>query len=90
MQSPKESSQWFSIFKVEEEREIYTESIGNLTVLLGTKNSSGGNQDFEYKKNVYKDSAIKHNQQLATVDNWNEEAIKNRAEKLYETFIKIW
>ena len=89
-QSPKENSEWFSIFKVEEEREMYTESIGNLTVLLGTKNSSGGNQDFEYKKNVYKDSAIKHNQQLATVDNWNEKAIKNRAEKLYETFIKIW
>lgn len=89
-QTPNTSSDWLGIFPDAEEREMCTQSIGNLTVLLGTKNSSGGNQDFENKKNIYSSSAIKHNQQLAKITEWDAKAIDNRSKNLYGTFIKVW
>ncbi|AQM66455.1 DUF262 domain-containing protein [Helicobacter pylori] len=51
-QKPDPSSQWVKDFS-EEERELYTHSLANLTLLGGNKNSQASNLDFEDKKKIY-------------------------------------
>ncbi len=55
-QNPDPSSQWVKDFS-EEERELYTHSLANLTLLGGNKNSQALsqalNQDFKEKKEIY-------------------------------------
>ncbi len=51
-QKPDPSSQWVKDFS-EEERECYTHSLANLTLLGGTKNSQASNLDFKDKKKIY-------------------------------------
>ncbi len=55
-QKPDPSSQWVKDFS-EEERELYTHSLANLTLLGGKKNtkalSQALNQDFKEKKEIY-------------------------------------
>ncbi len=55
-QNPNLSSQWAKDFS-EEERELYTHSLANLTLLGGTKNTKALsqvlNQDFKEKKEIY-------------------------------------
>ncbi len=51
-QNPDPSSQWAKDFS-EEERERYTHSLANLTLLGGTKNKEASNLDFQDKKKIY-------------------------------------
>ncbi|GAA8829704.1 DUF262 domain-containing protein [Helicobacter pylori] len=51
-QKPDLSSQWAKDFS-EEERERYTHSLANLTLLGGTKNTKASNLDFKDKKKIY-------------------------------------
>ncbi|WQT39165.1 DUF262 domain-containing protein [Helicobacter pylori] len=51
-QKPTLSSQWAKDFS-EEERECYTHSLANLTLLGGTKNTEASNLDFKDKKKIY-------------------------------------
>lgn len=51
-QNPDPSSQWAKDFS-EEERERYTHSLANLTLLGGTKNTKASNLDFKDKKKIY-------------------------------------
>lgn len=51
-QNPDPSSQWVKDFS-EEERELYTHSLANLTLLKGTKNSQASNLDFKDKQKIY-------------------------------------
>ncbi len=51
-QKPNLSSQWAKDFS-EEERERYTHSLANLTLLGGTKNTKASNLDFKGKKKIY-------------------------------------
>ncbi|GAA8455261.1 DUF262 domain-containing protein [Helicobacter pylori] len=51
-QKPTLSSQWAKDFS-EEERECYTHSLANLTLLGGTKNAEASNLDFKDKKKIY-------------------------------------
>ncbi|WP_187909085.1 DUF262 domain-containing protein [Helicobacter pylori] len=51
-QKPDPSSQWVKDFS-EEERELYTHSLANLTLLGGTKNTQASNLDFKDKKKIY-------------------------------------
>ncbi|MFP6105985.1 DUF262 domain-containing protein [Helicobacter pylori] len=51
-QNPDPSSQWVKDFS-EEERELYTHSLANLTLLKGAKNSQASNLDFKDKKKIY-------------------------------------
>lgn len=51
-QNPDLSSQWMKDFS-EEERELYTHSLANLTLLGGKKNSQASNLDFKDKKKIY-------------------------------------
>ncbi|WRD53277.1 DUF262 domain-containing protein [Helicobacter pylori] len=57
-QKPTLSSQWAKDFS-EEERERYTHSLANLTLLGGKKNAKALNQDFKEKKEIYMGHAVK-------------------------------
>ncbi|WRB48819.1 DUF262 domain-containing protein [Helicobacter pylori] len=57
-QNPDPSSQWVKDFN-EEERERYTHSLANLTLLGGTKNSQASNLDFKDKKKIYMGEEIR-------------------------------
>ncbi|MGL2855628.1 DUF262 domain-containing protein [Helicobacter pylori] len=57
-QNPGSSSQWMKDFS-EEERELYTHSLANLTLLGGTKNTQASNLDFKEKKEIYMGNAVK-------------------------------
>ncbi|MFP6266870.1 DUF262 domain-containing protein [Helicobacter pylori] len=57
-QKPDPSSQWVKDFS-EEERELYTHSLANLTLLGGTKNTQASNLDFKEKKEIYMGNAVK-------------------------------
>ncbi len=57
-QQPGSSSQWMKDFS-EEERELYTHSLANLTLLGGTKNAQASNLDFKEKKEIYMGNAVK-------------------------------
>ncbi|MFP6049147.1 DUF262 domain-containing protein [Helicobacter pylori] len=57
-QKPDSSSQWVKDFS-KEERELYTHSLANLTLLGGTKNSQASNLDFKDKKEIYMGHAVK-------------------------------
>ncbi|GAA8179739.1 hypothetical protein NP0158_02890 [Helicobacter pylori] len=57
-QKPDPSSQWVKDFS-EEERELYTHSLANLTLLGGKKNITASNRDFKEKKEIYMGHAVK-------------------------------
>ncbi len=59
-QKPELSSQWAKDFS-EEERELYTHSLANLTLLKGAKNSQASNLDFKDKKKIYMGEEIRLN-----------------------------
>ncbi|GAA7254250.1 DUF262 domain-containing protein [Helicobacter pylori] len=59
-QKPTLSSQWAKDFS-EEERERYTHSLANLTLLGGNKNTKASNFDFKDKKKIYMGEEIKLN-----------------------------
>ncbi|GAA7888322.1 DUF262 domain-containing protein [Helicobacter pylori] len=51
-QNPNPSSQWVKDFS-EEERELYTHSLANLTLLGGKRNTEASNLDFKDKREIY-------------------------------------
>ncbi|GAA7267215.1 DUF262 domain-containing protein [Helicobacter pylori] len=57
-QNPDPSSQWVKDFS-EEERELYTHSLANLTLLGGKKNTKASNLDFKDKKKIYMGEEIR-------------------------------
>ncbi|GAA7874831.1 hypothetical protein HpMS196_01010 [Helicobacter pylori] len=57
-QKPTLSSQWVKDFS-EEERELYTHSLANLTLLGGKRNTEASNLDFKDKKKIYMGEEIK-------------------------------
>ncbi|WQZ40087.1 DUF262 domain-containing protein [Helicobacter pylori] len=59
-QNPDPSSQWAKDFS-EEERECYTHSLANLTLLGGKKNAEASNLDFKDKKKIYMGEEIRLN-----------------------------
>ncbi|EPZ72510.1 hypothetical protein N206_02210 [Helicobacter pylori UM111] len=59
-QNPDPSSQWVKDFS-EEERECYTHSLANLTLLGGKINKEASNLDFQDKKKIYMGEEIRLN-----------------------------
>lgn len=88
-QAPKENSKWRESFK-DENIEEYIYNLGNLTLLLGKKNSSLGNKEFSEKKIELQKSAIKQNSKIAENRYWTCKEVDERLEKLAELFIEIW
>ncbi len=97
-QKPDPSSQWVKDFS-EEERECYTHSLANLTLLGGTKNTQASNLDFKDKKKIYMGEEIKLNKKKPskvmtcykmTIDiahkytEWTPKSLEKRKEELIQ------
>ncbi|GAB0054498.1 DUF262 domain-containing protein [Helicobacter pylori] len=97
-QKPTLSSQWAKDFS-EEERERYTHSLANLTLLGGKKNSQASNLDFKDKKKIYMGEEIRLNKKKTfkvmtcykmTIDiayrytEWIPKSLETRKEELIE------
>lgn len=97
-QNPDPSSQWVKDFS-EEERELYTHSLANLTLLGGNKNSQASNLDFKDKKKIYMGEEIKLNKKKPskvmtcykmTIDiahkytEWTPKSLEKRKEELIQ------
>ncbi|GAA8488257.1 hypothetical protein HpNP90_03300 [Helicobacter pylori] len=80
----------------EEERELYTHSLANLTLLGGTKNTQASNLDFKDKKKIYMGEEIKLNKKRVmtcykmTIDiahkytEWTPKSLETRKEELIQ------
>ncbi|UOE58288.1 DUF262 domain-containing protein [Priestia filamentosa] len=88
--APAENSQWLTDFPDEEQRNILTRKIGNLTVLLNRLNSKIKNSDFATKKTAYLDSVIPQNQALGNEAEWKKPNIDQRTIDLYNVFKQVW
>ncbi|GAA8743102.1 DUF262 domain-containing protein [Helicobacter pylori] len=97
-QNPDLSSQWVKDFS-EEERELYTHSLANLTLLGSKRNSQASNLDFKDKKKIYMGEEIKLNKKKPfrvmtcykmTIDiahhytEWTPKSLEKRKEELIE------
>lgn len=97
-QNPNPSSQWAKDFS-EEERERYTHSLANLTLLGGTKNTEASNLDFKDKKKIYMGEEIRLSKKKLfrvmtcykmTIDiahhytEWTPKSLEKRKEELIE------
>ncbi len=97
-QNPDPSSQWVKDFS-EEERELYTHSLANLTLLGGIKNAQASNLDFKDKKKIYMGEEIKLNKKKPskvmtcykmTIDiahkytEWTPKSLEKRKEELIQ------
>ncbi|MFP6189433.1 DUF262 domain-containing protein [Helicobacter pylori] len=94
-QKPDPSSQWVKDFS-EEERELYTHSLANLTLLGGKKNTQASNLDFKDKKKIYMGEEIKLNKKkpfkvmtcykmtidVAQYTEWTPKSLEKRKEEL--------
>lgn len=95
---PNLSSQWVKDFS-EEERELYTHSLANLTLLGGKKNTTASNRDFKDKKKIYMGEEIRLNKKKTfkvmtcykmTIDiahhytEWTPKNLEKRKEELIE------
>ncbi len=63
-------------------------TLGNLT--LTGYNSELSNKRFDEKKKIYQESNVYLNKYFQKINDWNEESIKQRAEMLANTAIKLW
>ncbi len=91
-QSPEEGSEWTTIF-TKEEREEWTNKLGNLALLSGIKNSKAQNFGFSRKKCAYfkdKITPFRTTQYLENIEVWNINELKKRHEMLIETAKKIF
>ncbi len=97
-QNPDPSSQWVKDFS-EEERECYTHSLANLTLLGGEKNTTASNLDFKDKKKIYMGEEIRLNKKITframtcykmTIDiahhytEWTPKSLEKREKELIE------
>ncbi|MGL2452538.1 DUF262 domain-containing protein [Helicobacter pylori] len=89
-QKPTLSSQWAKDFS-EEERERYTHSLANLTLLGGKKNTEASNLDFKDKKKIYMGEEISLSKMTCykmTIDiahhytEWTPKSLEKRKEEL--------
>lgn len=68
--------------------EILLHTVGNLT--LTGYNPELSNADFSRKRQIFKDSHLDLNNYFVAHEEWNEEAIKDRAEALAERALSVW
>jgi len=91
-QNPSEDSEWVKIF-TKEEREEWTNRLGNLVLLSGWRNSKAQNYDFKTKKEIYfkpKWTPFRITQELEKIDKWDIEALKSRHQRLIEKCVSIY
>jgi hypothetical protein len=74
----------------QEDREQFTNRLGNLALLKRSENSGKGNEEFQIKRPVYAQSSFKLTSDLASVSNWNTIAITDRQRNLATIAVKAW
>ncbi|GAA9100590.1 DUF262 domain-containing protein [Helicobacter pylori] len=83
-QKPDLSSQWAKDFS-EKERERYTHSLANLTLLGGKKNTEASNLDFKDKKKIYAMTCYDTTKYIAHhYTEWTLKSLEKRKEELIE------
>lgn len=87
------SSAWKSDLGAEWQRvhETWLHTLGNLT--LTGYNSEYSDRPFTEKRDMeggFKESPLRVNQGLGTLDRWNEEQIRKRAERLSRVAVDVW
>lgn len=92
-QNPKLSKEWKKCLgpNYKEIQEKYIHTIGNLTITA--YNSELSDKPFNQKRDMekgFKDSPLYLNHYLASLDTWNEETIKTRANDLIDLALEIW
>lgn len=67
------------------------QTIGNLTILASPLNSSISHSSWRVKKPaILSASLLPINQQLQSVEQWDETAIQNRSKELFQRALEIW
>lgn len=93
-QSPGRNGQWRVWFPDNDERELLTQSLGNLVLVRRTQNDKASNQDFARKKAIY----FKHAQgempaitrEIATAETWTPVHVREREERFLQILSAIW
>ncbi len=88
--NPHKNSKWYEIFSREDDRKKYTYLLGNLTLIQGKKNSEASNKDFNDKKEIYRNSSIIQNKEIAEKNSWQMKDIIDRTTELSKKIIEIW
>lgn len=65
-------------------------TLGNLTILDPKQNSTGGNDDFNSKQNIYLSSSVLMTREIAKNANWTETEIKAHNDLLINIALKIF
>lgn len=81
---------WKSIFS-DEQASKWTDSLANLALLSGRKNSQASNNSFDEKKRIYKGSqasAFVTTREIADCPCWNEEQLKKRKNEQMKKIMK--
>jgi hypothetical protein len=74
-----------------EQRNLLVQTMGNLTLLTKKLNPAVSNSAWAIKRpQIYQHSLLQMNKPLYNVEDWNEEVIKQRTQKLFEVAVKVW
>ncbi|QGJ69332.1 DUF262 domain-containing protein [Planctomycetales bacterium 10988] len=92
-QNPNLSTSWKEALGSDWKRvhKTWLHTLGNLT--LTGYNSEYSDRSFQQKRDMqggFKESPLKLNEGLSTFETWNEDAIKQRAEKLAHRAVEVW
>lgn len=91
-QNPPDNSEWTIMF-TKEQRDEWTNKLGNLVLLSGRKNSRAQNYTFKKKKEVYfieKCTPFRITQELEKVNVWNLERLSQRHQQLIDRCVSIY
>ena len=85
------SKHGFSDIELDEYKKLYLDKLGNLTLLNNIKNIKNSNKSFLDKKTVYVDPLeIKMTTELATISEWDDDAILKRQNNFTDHAKIIW
>lgn len=65
-------------------------TIGNLNLVLNSKNKSAGNKGKVYKASIDTGNRLKLNESVKGNDEWSRKSIENRSAKMADEALKIW
>ena len=65
-------------------------NIGNLTAVTHPLNGAMRNAGFTDKKTYFRESVLALNRYFDSIPTWDEQAIKERADKLFVSACKVW
>jgi len=74
----------------DEEFDEKKDKLGNLTLLLPNDHSSLDETSFDDKKNTYRNSDVKIAEEVADYDEWTDDQIEERTERLAQELIERW